>query len=98
MLEAGIETHPVSDHPVNKGTTLAKGIISYYVATAAAAASVCLHFYTLSATKEFNSFEELCIMRVAAENSFARVLNLHGGAKLSLSHLVGLWVTKYGII
>ena len=37
-----------------------------------------LHFYTLSATRVLNSFEELCIMRAAAENSFARVLN-HGG-------------------
>ena len=27
-----------------------------------------------------NSFEELCIIRAAAENSFARVLNYHGGA------------------
>ena len=27
-----------------------------------------------------NSFEELCIMRAAAVNSFARVLNPHGGA------------------
>ena len=50
----------------------------YYVATAAA--SVCLHIYTLSATRVFNSFKELCIMRAAAENSFTRVLNLHGGA------------------
>ena len=31
--------------------------------------SVCLHFYTLSATRELNSFEELCIMRAAAKNS-----------------------------
>ena len=27
-----------------------------------------------------NSFEELCIMRAAAENPFASVLNPHGGA------------------
>ena len=45
-----------------------------------AAASVCLHFYTLSATRVLNSFEELCIMRAAAENSLARVLNPHGEA------------------
>ena len=30
-------------------------------------AAVCLHFYTLSATRELNSFEELCIMRAAAD-------------------------------
>ena len=29
-----------------------------------------LHFYTLSATRVFNSFEELCIMRAVAENFF----------------------------
>ena len=50
--------------------------LRYYVA----AASVCLHFDTLSATRVLNSFEELCIMRAVAENSFARVLNPHGGA------------------
>ena len=59
----------------NKRTTVAKGIIRYHLATVATAASVCLHFYTLSATRVLNSFEELCIMRAAAENSFARVLN-----------------------
>ena len=37
-------------------------------------------FNTLSATRVLNSFEELCIMRAAAENSFTRVLNSHGGA------------------
>ena len=47
-----------------------------YVETAAAA-SVSLHFYTLSATRVLNSFEEVCIMRATAENSFARVLNPH---------------------
>ena len=34
------------------------------------AAAVCLHFYTLSATRVLHSFEELCIMRATAENSF----------------------------
>ena len=48
--------------------------LRYYVETAAA---VCLHFYTLSTTRVLNSFEELCIMRAAAENSFTRVLNPH---------------------
>ena len=42
--------------------------------------SLCLHFYTLSATRVLNSFEELCITLAAADNSFARVLNPHGGA------------------
>ena len=40
-------------------------------------------------------------MRVAAVNSFARVLNPHEGynfVSLSLSHIVGLWQTKCGII
>ena len=69
----------VSDRSDNQHTTLTKGIIRYYVATAAAA-SVYLHFYTLSATRVLNSFGELCIMQAAAENSFARVLNPHGGA------------------
>ena len=41
--------------------------LRYYVVTATA---VCLHFYTLSATRVPNSFEELCIMWAAAENSF----------------------------
>ena len=81
---AGIETHPtftldlVSERSANKRTTLAKGIIRYYVATAAAVS--CLHSYTLSATRVLDYFEELCIMRAAAENSFARVLNPHEGA------------------
>ena len=46
-----------SDRSANKCTMLAKGIIWYYVATAAAA-SICLHFYTLLATRVLNSFEE----------------------------------------
>ena len=62
----------VSDRLANKHTMLAKGIIRYYVAIAA---SVCLHLYTLLATRVLNTFEELCIIRAAAENSFARVLN-----------------------
>ena len=31
-------------------------------------------------TRVLNLFKELCIMRAAAENSFGRVLNPHGGA------------------
>ena len=37
-------------------------------------------FYTLSATRVLNSYEELCITLAAANNSFAKVLNPHGGA------------------
>ena len=37
-------------------------------------------FYTLLDTRVLNYFEDLCIMQAAAENSFARVLNPHGGA------------------
>ena len=47
----------------------------YHVVTAAA---VCLHFYTLSATRVLNSFEDLYIMRAAAENCSTRVLNPMG--------------------
>ena len=65
----------VSDGSANKRATLVKGIIRYYVATAAA--SVYLHFYSLSTTRVLNSFKVLCIMRAAAGISFARVLNPH---------------------
>ena len=37
-------------------------------------------FYTLLDTWVLNSFKEICIMRAAAENSFASVLNPHEGA------------------
>ena len=39
-------------------------------------------FYTLSATRVLNSFEELCITLAAAGNSFVRELNPHGGAHI----------------
>ena len=42
-------------------------------------------FYTLPDTRVLNSFEELCIMRAAAVNSFVRVLNPHGRAYISSS-------------
>ena len=71
----------VSDRSANKRTTLAKGIIRYYVAKAAAT----VIFKTLSATRVLNSFEELCIMRAAAENSFAQGLNPHGWPYILLS-------------
>ena len=64
-----------------KRTTLAKGIFKVFIlATAAAAAAFVYIFYTLSATRVLNSYEELCITLGAADNSFARVLNPHGGA------------------
>ena len=53
---------------------VSSGIIRHYVV-----AFVCLHF-ALPDTRVLNSFEELCIMRVAAVNTFARVLNLRGEA------------------
>ena len=37
-------------------------------------------FYTLPDIRVLNSFEELCIMRAAAKDSFTRVFNPHGGA------------------
>ena len=44
--------------------------------SSSSSSSVCLFtFYTLPDTRVLNSFEELCIMRAAAENSFTRVLN-----------------------
>ena len=50
-----------------------------FLETAAAAAFVYI-FYTLSATRVLNSFEELCITLAVAGNFFARELNPHGGA------------------
>ncbi len=35
-------------------------------------------FYTLPDTRVLSSYEELCIMRAAAENAFAIVLSRHG--------------------
>ena len=67
----------VSDHSATKRTTLAKGILRYFILATAAAAAFVYIFYTLSATRVLNSFEELCIMLAAAENSFARELNPH---------------------
>ena len=58
--------------PIQLYVRLSLRPLGIYVATAVA--SVGLHFYTLSATRVLNSFEELCIMRAAADNSFARVL------------------------
>ena len=71
----------ISDHLGTKQTTLAKEILRYFLfLETAAAAFVYIFFNTLSATRVLNSFEELCITRAAADNSFARELNPHGGA------------------
>ena len=78
----------VSDLSATKRTTLAKGIFKVFTL---ATAAVCLHFYTLSATRVLNSFEELCITLAAAGNSFARVLNPHGGAYILSSKI---WCNK----
>ena len=50
-------------------TYVSSGIIRHYVV-----AFVCLHF-ALPDTRKLNSYKELCITRVAADNSFVRVLN-----------------------
>ena len=47
---------------------------------ATAAAAFVYIFYTLSATRVLNSFEELCITLAAADNSIARVLKPYGDA------------------
>ena len=43
-------------------------------------------FYTLPDARVLNSLEEHCILRAAAENSFARLLNPHGGAYIIVMH------------
>ena len=73
-----------SDHSSTKRTTLAKRILRYFYfwnsSSSSSSSSLCLHFFnTLSATRVLNSFEELRITLAAAGNSFARVLNPHGG-------------------
>ena len=54
---------------IHKSTNVSSGIIRHYIV-----AFVCLHFALLD-TRVLNSYEDLCIIRVAAVNSFARVLN-----------------------
>ena len=67
----------------------------YYVV-----AYVCLHF-ALPDTKVLNSYEELCITRVAAVNSFARALNPPPSRNVhmviyrqtvSLYHIYSVWL------
>ena len=62
------------------------GIIRHYVV-----AFACLHF-ALPDTRVFSSYEELCITRVVAVNSFTRVLKPRGGgAYILLSTDVSLY-------
>ena len=70
----------VSDHSSTQGTTLAKGILRYFYFWKQQQQPFVYIFYTLSATRVLNSFEELCITLAATGNSFARELNPHGGA------------------
>ena len=70
----------VSDRSANMHTTLAKGIFKALCSNSSSSKHPFVYIHTLSATRVLNSFEELCIMRAATENSFARVLNPHGGA------------------
>ena len=53
-----------------QSTYVSAGIIRHYVV-----AFACLHFALLD-TRVLNSYEELCITRVAVVNSLARVFNL----------------------
>ena len=55
---------------------VSSGIIRYYVVT-----FVCLHF-ALSEIRVLNSLDELCITRLTAVNSFARVLNPQGRERI----------------
>ena len=52
-------------------------------------------FYTLIDTRVLNSFEELCIMRVVALNSFARVLNSHGGAFIYIYIYIYIYLSPW---
>ena len=73
---------------------VSSGIIRHYVI-----AFVCLHF-ALQDTRVLNSLEELCITRVAAVNSFARMLNPRWGSvyidihwqTVSLYHNSSVWL------
>ena len=89
----------VSDHSSTKRTTLAKGILRYILFLETAAAAFVYIFYTLSATRVLNSFEELCITQAVAGNPFARELNPHGGAYIYilLYTCIYMWkVSKVG--
>ena len=53
-------------------------------------------FFSLPYTRVHNLFEELCIMRVAAINSFASVLNPRGGVYILLSTNSCITTLQYG--
>ena len=59
----------VTDHSATKWTTLEKGNFKVFLFLETAAAAFVYIFYTLSATRLLNSFEELCITLAAAGNS-----------------------------
>ena len=63
-----LSIRPLGQQAYNVG----KGIIKYYVATAAVA-FVCLHFIPYRIPECSIRSKSFCIMRAAAENSFARV-------------------------
>ena len=56
------------------------GNFKVFILSTTAAAAFVYFFNTLSATRVRNSFQELCNTLAAADNSFTRVLNPHGGA------------------
>ena len=60
----------------HKADHVGKGNFKVFILETAVAAFVYI-FYTLSATRVLNSYEELCITLGAADNSFARLLNPH---------------------
>ena len=72
-LEAGIETRPTLRYTITAQPTSELRHLGNYKAL-----SVSFHLFTnipYRDTKVLNSFEELCIMQVAAVNSFPRMLN-----------------------
>ena len=69
----------VSDCSANKHTTLAKGIFKVLYSNSSSNVRLFTFFIPYRLTRVLNSFDELCIMQAAAENSFASVFNPHGG-------------------
>ena len=97
MLKGGIETRSTlrqTWYPTARPTSIPCQLGNYKVLSC----SVHLFtFYTLPDTRVLNSFEELCIMRAAAKNSFARVLTPMGSVVIhrqtvSLYHKSSVWL------
>ena len=79
-LEAGIETRPTiryTQYQTAQPTSAPRQLGNYEGLSSSIRLFI---FYTLPDIRVLNSFEELCLMQAAAENSFARFLNPHGGA------------------